>query len=288
MLSLLHPILFHQPVDTVFEFVTARDSGLMMANACEANVGPDFWRRVYNIGGGEKCRVGYIEYLDRVFATLGLGTSAKLFERSWFALKNFHCQWYLDSDELEGHLHFQRDGFDDYLAHVAAEAPWYLKAGLAKMVPGRLIRNQLMKRIARRPEGPLRWIEKDERELIQAFFGSRLAWESIPAWERPIPDPGPQKPLSHGFDHHLPDAQIGLAQARSAAGFRGGECLAPMLEPGDLYSRVPWSCAFGHEFTATAYLVLRAGHWCPGCEAPPWKYDEVAAANPFFAQVWPV
>ncbi|MDO5744436.1 MAG: NAD(P)-dependent oxidoreductase [Micrococcaceae bacterium] len=288
LLSLLHPILFHQPVNTAFEFVTARDSGLMMANACESWVDEGFWRRVYNIGGGDDCRVGYIEYLDRVFNSFGLGATAELFERSWFALRNFHCQWYLDSDVLEGHLHFQRDGFNDYLAQVAAEAPWYLKAGLARIVPSRLVRVLLMKRIARRPEGPFHWIETGDGELIEAFFGSRAEWESIPGWDREIPAPGPPQPLSHGFNDELPDVEIGLVHARSAAGFRGGECRAKTLETGDLYTPVPWRCAFGHDFTATGYLVLRAGHWCPDCEAPPWNFDRIAAANPFFAQVWPV
>lgn len=119
LLSLLRPILFHQPVNTVFEFVTVRHSGRLLANACEEGIDEDFWRHVYNIGGGEDCRVRYMEYLDRVFSRLGLPTSAKLFDRSWFALKNFHCQWFLDSDVLEGHLRFRRDGLNEYLDQIA-------------------------------------------------------------------------------------------------------------------------------------------------------------------------
>ena len=33
-------------------------------------------------------------------------------------------------------------------------------------------------------------------------------------------------------------------------------------------------------------LVLKGGHWCPECLPMPWKYDEIAKVNPFFAQVW--
>ncbi|MEO7348763.1 MAG: hypothetical protein ABIW32_02710 [Terrimesophilobacter sp.] len=40
----------------------------------------------------------------------------------------------------------------------------------------------------------------------------------------------------------------------------------------------------GHEFEATAYLVLRAGHWCRECAPPPWDADR-AAGNPFLSQV---
>lgn len=284
LLILLHPILFHQPVNTVFEFVTARDSGRLMANACEDDVPDDFWRRVYNIGGGESCRVGYVEYLDRIFGVLGIGRLSQLTERHWFALKNFHCQWYLDSDVLEGYLHFRRDGLEEYVAHVAASAPWYLRMGFARIVPRTLIRSLVMKRLARQPEGPLHWIESNDRAKVEAFFGSREAWQRIPGWDQPIPVPSPPMPLDHGFDGALPDAQIGLGEARLAAKFRGGSCLSPEMREGDLYTPLRWKCVRGHEFEATPYLVLRAGHWCPECDPPPWDAEWVAA-NPFLAQV---
>ncbi len=286
LLSLLHPILFHQPVNTLFEFVTARDSGRLMANACEVDVPEEFWRRVYNIGGGETCRIGYVDYLDRVFGALGLGSTSALTERNWFAVKNFHCQWYFDSDELEKYLRFRRDGMDEYVAQVKASAPWYLKLGLGRIIPRSFIRNVVMKRMARQFEGPLHWIESEDRDRVDAFFGSRLEWERIPGWDEPIPEPPSALPLEHGFDDALPDAELGLGHVRSAAQFRGGECLADAMRPGDMHTPLPWRCTRGHEFSATPYLVLRAGHWCPQCEAPPWDYDERAAVNPFFAQVW--
>ncbi len=318
LLSLLHPILFHQPVNTLFEFVTARDSGRLMANAAEDEVPDEFWRRVYNIGGGETCRVGYVEYLDRIFGVLHLGRLSQLTRRNWFALKNFHCQWFLDSDVLERYLHFRRDSLDDYVAQVAASAPWYLRIGLGRIIPRWLIRELVMKRMARAPEGPLHWIESDDHERVSAFFGSRDAWERIPDWSEPIAVPsravptrdapsgdapsghapsgavpsgtvgtdssGAGSPLAHGYDDALPDAQIGRAELVSAARFRGGDCLTETVESGDLHVPVPWRCAEGHTFSATAYLVLRAGHWCPECQPPPWNAAR-AQRNPFLAQV---
>ncbi|MGX8691308.1 MAG: hypothetical protein ACSW70_01700, partial [Eubacteriales bacterium] len=32
--------------------------------------------------------------------------------------------------------------------------------------------------------------------------------------------------------------------------------------------------------------VLRGGHWSPAQDPFPWRYDEIAKQNPFFAQVW--
>lgn len=287
LLSLLHPILFHQPVNTLFEFVTARDSGRLMANACEDDIPDDFWRRVYNIGGGETCRVGYVEYLDRIFGVLGIGTLAQLTERRWFALQNFHCQWYLDSDVLESYLHFRRDGFEEYVAQVAASAPWYLRMGLARIVPRALIRTLVMKRLARQPQGPLHWIESGDEEKVDAFFGSREAWGRIPGWDEAVPAPTPAMPLGHGFDDSLLDAQIGLSEAVAAANFRGGVFLSAHMSDGDLHTPLRWKCVNGHEFEATAYLVLRAGHWCRQCEPPPWNRGR-AAGNDFLAQVVPV
>lgn len=185
------------------------------------------------------------------------------------------------------YLNFRQDSIEEYVGQITAAAPWYLKIGLARMVMHRFIRF-LMKKVARRPEGPLRWIEDDNRKKIEAFFGSREAWEQIPDWSEPIPEPREARPLSHGYDDSLPDEAIGLSQAQSAAEFRGGECLTETLDPDDLFAPVRWRCAFDHEFTASAYLFLRAGHWCTECSSPPWNYDEIAAVNPFFAQVWPV
>jgi nucleoside-diphosphate-sugar epimerase len=283
--SLLHPIMFHQPLNTQFEFITARDAGLMMANACGPEVPKDFWRRVYNIGGGEACRVNYVEYLNRIFGALGLGTIQQLAKRNWFALQNFHCQWYLDSDELEKYLHFQRDGLEEYVAQVLEASPWYLKLGLQKMMPKILIRNLVMKRLALEPQGPLGWIQDENQELIKAFFGSKKRWEEIPLWDEAIPAPGNPQPLEQGFDYSLSNAQIGLGEAQSAAVFRGGKLLATSVITGELWEPVSWECALGHQFSASMYLILRAGHWCPDCAAPPWNYAALAIQNRFLAQV---
>ncbi len=291
LLSLLDPIMYHQPLDTRIEFVTASDSGRLLANACEADVPEEFWRRVYNVGGGPACRVIFNDYAELVFQGLGLGGPRAIFERNWFALKNFHCHWFEDSDVLEGYLHFRRETLEDHLRQISERAPWYVKLvsapGVGRLIPKRLIKELIMKPLARSKNGPLHWIENGVEGRITAFFGSLDDWARISDWGADAPERNIEPILLyHGYDEDKPESQLDLDDMRGAAAFRGGECLSQAMSQGDLASKLRWSCAFGHDFDASPTLVLLAGHWCPSCAPPPWNYDEIAERNPFFAQVW--
>jgi len=90
-------------------------------------------------------------------------------------------------------------------------------------------------------------------------------------------------PLKHGYDESK--EKLDLKDIKGAAEFRGGQCLSTQWD-GDIYSKLKWICAFGHEFELKPYTVLKAGHWCPECLPPPWNFDEQARKNPFFAQAW--
>ena len=81
------------------------------------------------------------------------------------------------------------------------------------------------------------------------------------------------------------EKQLDIEDLKGAARFRGGECISKDWD-GDMYANVQWKCAFDHEFKGKPYTILKAGHWCPECLAPPWNYDEIARKNPYFAQVW--
>ncbi len=48
--SLLDPILFHQPIDQHIEMVTAEDAGFGLVQCLE--IPDEFWGRIYNMGGG--------------------------------------------------------------------------------------------------------------------------------------------------------------------------------------------------------------------------------------------
>jgi nucleoside-diphosphate-sugar epimerase len=175
LLSLLDPILFHQPLDQHFEFITSRDAGYGLVQTLEA---PDaFWGNIYNMSGGPSCRVVYEDFMHRIFSIFGIKDYRYAFERNWFALRNFHCGYFEDSWLLDKHLGHFRDTLDDYVAQVEANAAGWMKLG------GRLAPSWLLKRLARRMAEPMDWIESNSEEHIKYFFGSREAWARIPDWD---------------------------------------------------------------------------------------------------------
>lgn len=109
------PLMFHMPLETSFESVTARDTGYALVRALEVD---GLEGRTFNLGGGERCRATYREYLDRHLGILGLG--AHFFPDDAFAEGNFHCGYYRDSNALQELLGFQRDGNDDWFRSVRA------------------------------------------------------------------------------------------------------------------------------------------------------------------------
>ena len=176
LLGLLDPIIFHQPLEQRIELITSRDAGYGLVQSLEAP--DDFWCRIYNMSGGPSCRVTYTELMDRLFRVLGLGDFRRIFDRNWFALRNFHCGYFEDGWVLDEYLGHFRDSFEDYCGLVERAAPAWATWG------SRIAPKPLVRLIARRVAEPLHWIEQDDRPHIEAFFGSREAWERIPAsWD---------------------------------------------------------------------------------------------------------
>lgn len=92
--------------------------------------------------------------------------------------------------------------------------------------------------------------------------------------------------LNHGYDETKKTEELGIEDVKQAASFRGGKCVSKTMTKGDMYSHLQWQCHNGHRFTASPYLVLKTGHWCPECcSAPPWNFGELAKHIPFYAQL---
>jgi nucleoside-diphosphate-sugar epimerase len=175
LVSLIDPILFHQPLEQRIEFITSRDAGYGLVQCIETS--DDFWGQIYNMSGGPECRAVYKDFMLEVFGVFGITDYRRIFERNWFALRNFHCGYFEDSWVLDKHLGHFRDSMSDYVAQVEEQAALWMKLG-ARAAP-----DWLMRRLARRLAEPMDWIEQNNEPYINAFFGSRKAWEQIPDWD---------------------------------------------------------------------------------------------------------
>ncbi len=279
-LTLMDPIMFHQPVNTHIELITSEDAGYGLVQTVEA---PDeFYGRVYNMGGGPSCRVIFIDYMRRMMKMFGLGDVTKIMPLNWFALRNFHCGWYQDSDDLNHYLGHWRHSLEDHYKEVEASIPWYLRIlkPCTTITPSS-VTSIFVRAFMSRMADPLHWIQNNDEEKIKAFFGSRQKWEAINGWKDYVCEPSsPENPKrSREAIPEKPTLEYARAQAQS----RGGECLSTSFV--DVKTKLKWRCGLGHEFEASSRL-LQAGHWCPKCAAPPWNYDEVAKADPLLARFY--
>lgn len=282
------PISFHVPLQGVLEWATVEDSARLMVNLCDMDLPDSFWRGFYNIGSGKEFRLTNYEFECLLMKSLGCPPPEKVFETGWFATRNFHGEWYEDSDVLESIIPFrEKITANEYFARMRSKMPWWIS--MSSLAPAWIIK-AAMKHVAKTSGlGPLDWLRRTDCEKkITAFFGSRRQQQAIPDWDsidlsRPSETPAR---LCHGYDENKPESSLDIDDMRNAAEFRGGKCTSAKMTAGDLDSPLEWVCAFGHRFTMRPRTILKGGHWCPCCLPAPWKYDAEARVNPFMAQVW--
>lgn len=293
MSSIDDAIMFHNCLDNVLEYVSERDSAIMMRNLCRG-VSDDFWGHIYNIGGGKSCRISTFDQFKALFGILGIKDLSLIFDSKWFATRNFHGHYYLDSDKLENFLHFQNDSmqyyYDIYCKGLGGTLK-FLKV-ITKLPFGQKIIGSSMKKrflkIAKTEHGTVHFIEENMKGHIAAYFQSKRLWEAIPAlndikhfsnWDEVVH-------IDHGYDETKPESELELADVRVATEYRGGKCISASMVKGDWNTKLSFTCAFGHKFDGSPRLILEGGHWCPFCERESWNYQNIAKVNPFFAQVW--
>ncbi len=294
-MSALHgPIAFHMPLATLMENVSDRDAGYGMVNCLDVLDNSPFWRKAYNMGGGPSMRCTAYEFTDRVCKLVGMSGVEACSERRWYALRNFHMQYFEDSGVLNDYLHHWRDSMHAYLGLLDSNLPLRLRFIRALCSRSPTLRRCIEKVVHRKNQrvvtehrnGTVYWYEHRNDRRISAFYGNYRAYDSVPSW-RDGPHVVDANPASRRLNHGYDEAKevLDLSDLRGGAQFRGGSCLSTEWD-GDMYATLSWRCAFDHAFTAKPYTIIKAGHWCPSCVAPPWNYHEQAARNPFLAQVW--
>jgi nucleoside-diphosphate-sugar epimerase len=107
-------LMFHMPLNTCMEIATPEDTARAFINAFDKRT--LISKRIFNLGGGDCCRITYKDFLTRSFKIFGLG---KLnFPPKAFAEKNFHCGFFDDGDKLNNILHFRNDTIESYFTGV--------------------------------------------------------------------------------------------------------------------------------------------------------------------------
>ena len=283
------PIVFHQNLNNVLEWSTADESGRLMANVCEDWIPDSFWKNVYNIGNGEKWRYTYYELLQKMFRDLDIDIK-KLYNPKDFALYNFHGQWYSDSDNLDSITHFRFIDPDEYFERTNKKIRMIKHIPLLKrLLPTEESFIREMNENLFKERGPEWMIKKNKQNWVKAFWGSKANKDSIKTWDEGyelIDLSKEAKKLNHGYDEDKQTGELNIEDMKNAAEYRGGRCLSDKMKTGDLYDYLNWRCHKGHDFKATPYLILKAGHWCPQCEEEAWDHAGWAKFNPFFSQVW--
>ncbi len=280
----LDPITFHTTLDGVLEWITPADSGRLLSVICQEDTPGEFWGEIYNIGGGEPNRLTNLELLDKMLRATGVKDFREVLDPRWFALQNFHGQWFADSDRLEEIIPFRHQTLDEYIEEQKTSVPWYIRLGSA--IP-RLVR-QKFESVAQGPRGTLNWLARGDLAHIKAYFGSFQRWKSITDWDSVSQQQPSRVPilLDHGYDQNKSPKDLTQEEIKDAALFRGGRLLSKSINPGDWNSPLEWCCHAGHEFNASLNLILKGGHWCPVCVSEPASYPELARRSAFFRQVW--
>ena len=193
LFTLLDPIMFEQPIHQCLEPITWRDAGFGMSNLVD--VPEKFWRKIYNMSGGEKNRFIYHEFMVKMFEFFGLNLY-KCMDRKWFALRNFHCGYFdvEDSQRLNEYTHHIRDTLDDYFEVVRQNTPKILK--ISKIAPSPIVKFFLRFYAKTR-----KWAKNQEKygKIYNAYYGKDVDWDSIPNWDIDMPIISEAKEIVLGY-----------------------------------------------------------------------------------------
>lgn len=284
MLEIRDPIMTHSPFAGVIEWVSDRDSARLLAGLAEG--APDeLWGGVYNIGGGESWRLTNWQLQLAIGSAMGVRDIRSWYDRNWFATRNFHGQWYTDSDRLDALVPFRSDTFESALTRAIDAAPASVRS--AGKVPAWIVKNLVMRPLTRKHRGTMDAIKRDDREEIAAHFGSVEQWRAIGDWSTfVVPEPSRTPTfLDHGYDESKSPHKWSALDYLEVAAFRGGELLSTDIEAGQFATPLVWRCALGHVFAGSPRLIMSAGHWCPECVRDAGAYAKQAESNEFLAQI---
>ena len=296
-------LMFHTCFNSPLEWATAHDSGLLIANILkkdtEEDLGGKFWKKCFNLGGGAQNRITGYDTLNDGFKIIG-GSAKDFFRPYYNATRNFHGLWFTDGEALEELFEYQTQSVKDYWNHIAKLHPAY---ALGKIVPKGIIRSAAIKKLFKNYNAPAYWAKHGDTQRLAAYFGGKENYDALPRkWDnfdllcegradgadidyeklRTVPTE-----IDYGFDFSKSDSEICESDLKSVAQGHGGKLLGENFEKGDVYRDLEWETQDGEKFTASAYTVLRAGHWYnPVYKSLVWDFDRLCKKDKIWAQIW--
>lgn len=107
-------MLFDIPLDQRIEILAIEDVGNAISNAVKANTDG----KILLIGGGEGCKLYQREFVERIFDSLGI----RMIPKISFRIPEKDSEWFytdwLDTEESQKLLNYQRTTFNDYLIYL--------------------------------------------------------------------------------------------------------------------------------------------------------------------------
>lgn len=299
-------LMFHTCFNAPLEWVTAHDSGVLIANIIKKDskkdLGAKFWRQCFNIGSSSANQITGYNTLNDGFKLIG-GTAKHFFKPYYNVTRNFHGVWFYDGQRLNELFDYISQDVTDYWKQIG-KIYWYYKFG--KIVPKALISRFAIQRLFKDDNSPAYWYKHNDTARLTAFFGSKEAYEKLPKkWEDfnlMVEDKAPDgtaldyqklkniknaQMLNYGFDYDKKDSEITKEDLVSVAKMHGGKLLTKDFKNGDLYTKLKWETQDKETFEATAFSVLRAGHWFNSTYKDfVWDFDRLCKKDKIFAQAW--
>jgi nucleoside-diphosphate-sugar epimerase len=152
-------LMFHMPLDSHLEIATPGDTARAFVNALDHQA--ELNKQIFNLAGGEQCRIDYKDFLFRSFEIFGLGKPD--FKENSFATKNFHCGYYEDGDILNNILNFRRETIEDHFKNTAKSISASRRT--LTTIFRRIIKNNLQ-----RKSEPLEALKRNRRNDIEHYF----------------------------------------------------------------------------------------------------------------------
>ena len=297
-------LMFHTCFNAPLEWVTAHDSGVLIANILRKDMKEDlsnvFWKKCFNIGGGsENCLTGF-DTLNDGFKLIG-GSAKDFFKPYYNAIRNFHGMWFYDGQKLNELFNYQSETATKFWKDLLKTHSYYK---MGKIVPKSLISTLVIKRLFKDDNSPAYWAKHNDHARMVAYFGGEEKYKSLfEPWDKfnllveNKNDEGEKidyqnlrkvenaKLIDYMFDLDKKDSEITYNDLVKVAEGHGGKLLSKEYK--GLYEKYDFENADGEKFTATAYSVLKAGHFYNKIyKENVWDFDSLAKKDKIIAQIW--